>query len=104
MLSELAKHDISLEDIYIFMQLGNAEAIVRTVAAGYGVSFVSSLATECLLESGKVVSVHVEGLELSRKIFMARKRLAPPHRPQEAFWGFVHDPANDDLIHLADSP
>ncbi|MBT3391142.1 MAG: LysR family transcriptional regulator [Chloroflexi bacterium] len=102
-LSELAKHDISLEDLNIFMQLGNAEAIVRTVAAGYGISFVSSLATECLLESGKVVSVHVEGLELSRKIYMARKRLAPPHRPQEAFWGFVHDSANLDLLQLADA-
>jgi len=101
MLSELAKHDISLEDLNIFMQLGNAEAAVRTVAAGYGVSFVSSLAAECLLARGNVASVQVEGLELSRTIYMARKRLAPPHRPQDAFWGFVHDPANLDLLRLA---
>jgi len=33
MLSELAKHDISIDDLNIFMELGNAEAIVLTVAA-----------------------------------------------------------------------
>ena len=46
-LTELAKHDISLEDLDVSMELGNAEAIVRTVAAGYGISFVSSLASAC---------------------------------------------------------
>ena len=33
-LTELAKHDISLEDLNVSLELGNAEAIVRTVAAG----------------------------------------------------------------------
>ncbi|MFO8035638.1 MAG: selenium metabolism-associated LysR family transcriptional regulator [Anaerolineales bacterium] len=101
MLSELAKHDISIDDLNIFMQLGNAEAIVRTVAAGYGVSFVSSLASACPLERGNVVDVPVEGFELNRTIYMARKRLDTPHRPQEAFWSFVHDPDNADLLRLA---
>jgi DNA-binding transcriptional LysR family regulator len=49
-LAELAKHDISLEDLDVFMELGNSEAIVRTVADGYGISFVSTLAMACPLE------------------------------------------------------
>ena len=53
-LAELAKHDISLDDLNVFMELGNAEAIVRTVAAGYGISFASSLASACPLERGNV--------------------------------------------------
>jgi DNA-binding transcriptional LysR family regulator len=101
MLSELAKHDISLEDLNIFMELGNAEAIVRTVAAGYGISFVSTLASACPLEGGNIVDVAVEGLELRRKIYMVRKRLDAHYRPQEAFWSFVHDPVNLDLLRLA---
>jgi DNA-binding transcriptional LysR family regulator len=101
MLSELARHDISIEDLNIFMELGNAEAIVRTVAAGYGISFVSTLASACPLEGGNIVAVDVEGLELRRKIYMVRKRLDSPYRPQEAFWSFVHDPANLDLLRLA---
>jgi len=101
MLSELAKHDISLEDLNVFMELGNAEAIVSTVAAGYGVSFVSTLA--CPFALGNIVTVNIEDITLRRKIYMVRKRLDTPHRPQEAFWSFIHDSSNKDLLQLAES-
>jgi DNA-binding transcriptional LysR family regulator len=99
-LSELAKYDISLDDLDIFMELGNAEAIVRTVAAGYGIAFVSKLATACPLERGNVVDIGVEGLSLNRAIYMARKAGSSPHRPRDTFWGFIHAPENADLIRL----
>lgn len=99
-LSELAKYDISLDDLIIFMELGNAEAIVRTVAAGYGVAFVSKLATACPLERGNVVDLEVEGLNLRRTIYMARKAGSSPHRPRDAFWGFIHAFENTDLIQM----
>ncbi|MCJ7702015.1 MAG: LysR family transcriptional regulator [Anaerolineales bacterium] len=102
MLSELAKFDIGLDDLNFFMELGNAEAIVRTVASGYGISFVSSVASSCPLERGYVVEVKVRGFNLQRKIYMVRKRLEEPHRAQEAFWSFVHNPINEDLLKLAD--
>ena len=100
-LSELAKFDISLEDLNIFMEIGNAEAIVRTVAAGYGVSFVSKLAAACALDRGNVVAVPIDGLNLVRKIYMVRKKLDTSNRPADAFWTFIHDPSNKDLIELA---
>ncbi len=99
-LTELAKHDISLDDLNILLELGNAEAIVRTVAAGYGISFVSSLASACPLERGNVVDVTVNGLTLERKIFMVRKRIGAPHRPRDVFWGFIHDPSNADILRM----
>jgi DNA-binding transcriptional LysR family regulator len=99
-LSELAKYDIGSNDLNIFMELGNAEAIVRTVAAGYGIAFVSKLATACPLERGNVVDLKVEGLSLTRTIYMVRKANYSPHRPRDAFWGFIHAPENADLIHL----
>jgi DNA-binding transcriptional LysR family regulator len=99
-LSELAKFDINLDDLNVFMELGNAEAIVRTVAAGYGIGFVSKLATACPLERGNVVDIDVEGLNLQRKIFMARQVSSSPHRPRDAFWSFIHAPENTDLIRL----
>ncbi|MFZ5820450.1 MAG: selenium metabolism-associated LysR family transcriptional regulator [Chloroflexota bacterium] len=102
-LAELAKHDISLEDLNIFMELGNAEAIVRTVAAGYGVSFVSNLATACPLERGNVVDICVDGLSLQRSVYMVRKRISAPHRPRDVFWSYIHDPANADILKLAGS-
>ena len=48
-----------------------------------------------------MVAVAVEGIKLRRKIYMVRKRLITPNRPQEAFWSFVHNPENIDLIRLA---
>lgn len=100
-LTELAKHDISLEDLNVFMELGNSEAIVRTVAAGFGISFVSSLASACPLERGNVIELSVNGLALQRKVFMVRKRVSTPHRPRDVFWSFIHDPANADLLRMA---
>jgi DNA-binding transcriptional LysR family regulator len=100
-LSELAKFDIGLEDLNLFMEIGNAEAIVRTVAAGYGVSFISKLAAACALDRGNVVALPIEGLNLVRKIYMVRRKLDISNRPADAFWGFIHDPSNKDLIELA---
>ena len=101
-LAELAKHDISLDDLNIFMELGNGEAIVRTVAAGYGISFVSSLASACPMERGNVTDIDVEGMTLQRNVYMVRKRICTPHRPRDVFWSFIHDPGNADLLRLAE--
>ena len=101
-LSQLAKFDIGLDDLNIFMELGNAEAIVRTVSSGYAVSFVSILASACPLERGNVVNVRIQGIDMSRKVYMIRKRLDVPHRAQEVFWSFVHSPVNLDLLSLAE--
>jgi DNA-binding transcriptional LysR family regulator len=99
-LSELAKFDIGLDDLNVFMELGNAEAIVRTVAAGYAISFVSRLATTCPYERGNVIELDVEGLNLNRTIYMVRNVITNPHRPRDAFWSFIHVPENDDLIRM----
>jgi DNA-binding transcriptional LysR family regulator len=99
-LSELSKFDIGIDDLNIFMELGNAEAIVRTVAAGYGIAFVSKLATACPLERGSVIELDVQSLNLNRAIYMVRNPNSPPHRPRDAFWGFIHAPENTDLLHL----
>lgn len=103
LLEELAKHDIALDDLNIFLELGNAEAIVYTVAAGYGVGFVSSLAASFPLELGKIITVPVENIKLERKIFMLRKQIRTVHQAQEVFWSFIHDPMNSDLILLPET-
>ncbi|MBN2388635.1 MAG: LysR family transcriptional regulator [Anaerolineales bacterium] len=99
-LSELAKYDIGLGDLNIFMEMGNAEAIVRTVAAGYGIAFVSNLASACPLERGNVVDLKVDGLALKRRIYMVRKANSPSHRPRDAFWSFIHISENADLLQM----
>lgn len=102
-LEELSKFDIGLDDLNVFLELGNAEAIVRTVAAGYGIGFVSTLASACPLQHGNVVDIPVEGMKLTRTIYMVRNADSNGYRPRDAFWGFIHAPENADLIHLPET-
>ena len=99
--SELAKYDIALDDLDVLMELGNAEAIVATVAAGYGISFVSALAANDQIKFGNLVSVRVEGLDLLRTIYMIRKPVGSPHRPRDVFWSFIHASENADVLSWA---
>jgi DNA-binding transcriptional LysR family regulator len=102
MLAELGKHDISLDEMNIVLEVGNAEAIVKAVEAGFGVSFISHLAADWALSIRSVIEIPVVGVDLRRKVYMVRKQIQVPNRALEAFWGFVHDPLNADLLHMAE--
>lgn len=99
MLEELAKFDISLDDLNVFLEVGNVEGVLELVADGYGVSFVSELASRNLRHLGRVVCLPVEGMAMERVNFLVRKRASPPHRARDVFWGFIHAPENADLLH-----
>ncbi len=102
MLAEMGKHDITLDDMDIFLEVGNAEAIVKTVEANFGISFVSRLAASWALRLGTVVEIPVAGIDLRRQIYMIRPEMYSANRAVEAFWSFVHDPVNADLLRIAE--
>lgn len=99
MLEELAKFDISLEDLNVFLEVGNVEGVLELVAGGYGVSFVSELASRNLRRLGGIVCLPVDGMAMERVNFLVRKRTSAPHRARDVFWGFIHAPENADLLH-----
>nr|MBN1229194.1 LysR family transcriptional regulator [Anaerolineae bacterium] len=103
MLAELGKHDIVLDDMNIFMELGNAEAIVKTVEDGFGISFVSHSAAAAALKMGTIIEVRVAGFSLQRHVYMVQKNVREANRAVDAFWGFVHDPSNADILRMAES-
>jgi DNA-binding transcriptional LysR family regulator len=100
LLAELAKHDIGLDDLNILLEVGNAEAIVLSVAANLGVAFVSKMASAYARAWGCVVDVPVNGMDLQRKICIGRKSLGPPNRAMDAFWSFIQSTENADLYKL----
>lgn len=102
MLEELAQYDIVLDDLNVFLELGNAEAIVEVVAAGWGVSFVPFVSAARALQQGVVCQVQVSGMHLTRPISIVRRELDALHRARDAFWTFVHDPSNKDLLLYAE--
>ena len=101
--SELAKHDISFDEMNVLMEVGNAEAIVLAIAGGLGVSFVSRMASAYARVWGCVVEVEVEGLSLERRICIARRKLSHPNLVRDAFWAFIHAPENKDILSLPEA-
>jgi DNA-binding transcriptional LysR family regulator len=85
----LRKRDISPDMLNIAMVLGNAEAIAVAVEEGLGIAFVSRLAAARGIALGRIVEVTIEGMELSRNIYMARNRRQPLTRAQAKFWEYV---------------
>lgn len=102
LLAELGKHCITPDDLDIFIEVGNSEAIVKAVEAGFGASFVSRLAAEWAIALGSVVEVPVTGFDLHREIFLIRPELQKANRAIDAYWGFVNDPSNADLLRIAE--
>ncbi|NUQ83189.1 MAG: LysR family transcriptional regulator [Anaerolineales bacterium] len=96
--SALAAHDISISDLNVLLELGNAEGIVNTVSTGIGVAFVPRVTAKTAMRAGIVSEVQVNGVHIERKICMLRNSLVPLSRPAELFWGFVHDPENVDIL------
>lgn len=98
LLSALAAHDISLADLKVILELGNAESIVAAVAAGIGVAFISRASADFALQAGCVKEVTIPPFNLRRKVCMVRRKTQINSRPAEIFWGFIHEPENADLI------
>lgn len=102
LLSELAVHDISIDDLSIILEVGNAEAIVAAVGAGVGISFVSRMSAAYALGFECVVEVPVLGFDLRRKLCIVRRSMTASNRAQDVFWGFIHDSINDDIYRLSE--
>lgn len=84
----LRRHDISVEMLNVSMVLGNAEAIEMAVEEGLGIAFVSRLSAARGLALGRVAEIAVDGLELTRKIYLAHNRRLPLSRAQMEFLDF----------------
>ena len=98
MFTQLGQYDIGLNDLNILLEVGNAEAVVETVIAGYGISFVSRKAAVRAIQQGLVQEVNVRGIQLVRELHMVRQKLSAPNRAKDAFWSFIHNEENKDLI------
>ena len=67
------------------LELGLQESVRAAVEAGVGVTFISRSAIEAALAAGTLTEAHVEGLEPSRDIFLARASGRTLTRAAQAF-------------------
>jgi len=80
---------ITPDMLNVVMELGNPEAIELAVERSVGIAFVSEMVAARGMAMGRIQKVEVEGLDLRRKIFMARHIGFPFTRAQSLFWDFA---------------
>jgi DNA-binding transcriptional LysR family regulator len=98
----LADHGLNIADLRVAMTLGNAEAVEMSVEAGLGVAFVSRFVASRGVMLGRIAEVPVEGMALTRLIYMVRHVRRAATAPQQAFWDFAFDPAHEEMRLLPD--
>jgi len=86
---ELQRVGKRLRDLDIHLELGLQESVTSAVRAGYGVTFISRSSIESDLAAGTLAEARVEGLELSREIFLVRAAGRSETRAARAFVEFA---------------
>ena len=88
---ELREAGIRIRDLDVRLELGLQESVNSSVAAGYGVTFISRSAVEAELAAGTLAAARVEGLDPAREISLVRAAGRSPTRAAEAFVEFARE-------------
>jgi DNA-binding transcriptional LysR family regulator len=88
--AELRRAGLRLRDLDHRLELGLQESVKSSVAAGYGVAFISRTAIEGELAAGTLAVARVEGIEPARQIYVVRGGGRQASRAAEAFLEFAH--------------
>lgn len=88
---ELRKAGMRLRDLDVKLELGLQESVRSAVLAGHGIAFISRLAIESDLETGRVATARVRGLDPVREIFLARASGRSETRAARAFIAFTQE-------------
>jgi DNA-binding transcriptional LysR family regulator len=86
---ELRKAGMRLRDLDVRLELGLQESVRSAVLAGHGVAFISRLAIEADLATGRIATARVRGLDPVREIFLARASGRSETRAARAFVAFA---------------
>tara|TARA_R110002072_G_scaffold145460_1_gene292035 strand:+ start:192861 stop:193799 length:939 start_codon:yes stop_codon:yes gene_type:complete len=79
----------SVDDLNVELELGSNEAIKEAVLNGTGVAVLSRFAVQRELDDGRLHSVKIDDLELSRRLYVVSDSRRALPRPARAFLQFV---------------
>jgi DNA-binding transcriptional LysR family regulator len=80
---------LKMRDLNVLMELGLQDSVKTAVLAGYGATIISSLGIKKEIESGSLVEIEIEDLDLYRKIYLCYNRLAPLSNLGKEFLSFA---------------
>jgi DNA-binding transcriptional LysR family regulator len=99
----LSWHGLSIDQLATVMILGNSEAIRMSVQEGIGIAFVSCMVAAEAIESGSLVPITIEGMEIHYPVYFAHHTGRPATSAQTALWELAFSPESDDIRHLPDT-
>ncbi len=79
----------SVDDLNVELELGSNEAIKEAVLTGTGIAVLSRFAVQRELDEGRLHSVKIDDLELSRRLYVVSDSRRALPRPARAFLQFV---------------
>jgi DNA-binding transcriptional LysR family regulator len=88
---ELRKAGTRLRDLDVRLELGLQESVRSAVLGGHGVTFISRLAIEADLATGRIATTRVRGLDPVREIFLVRASGRSETRAARAFLAFARE-------------
>ena len=88
---ELRRLGLRLRDLDVRLELGLQESARSAVQAGYGVTFISRTAVESDLAAGTLAEARVEGIDVSREIWLVRGTGRVATRAADAFVAFARE-------------
>jgi DNA-binding transcriptional LysR family regulator len=86
---QLKQQGRSVEELNIVAEMGSTEAVRQGIKDGIGVSILSTLAVSDDLESGALKALSVEGLNLTRGLYLTRHRQRSLSPLAQAFVEFL---------------
>jgi DNA-binding transcriptional LysR family regulator len=75
-------------DLNVVMELGHTEAIKKAVEAGTGLACLSNLAVSGEIERGELKELHLEGVDMKRKLHIIQHKNKVNTRLMDEFLGF----------------
>ncbi len=80
------------------MTLGNSEAIRMAVQEGLGLGFVSTRVASEALAAGTLAVVPIDGMSITKTLYMIRNNQVPATAAAAAFWDFAFAPEHEPLV------
>ncbi|MBP2628446.1 MAG: cysL 2 [Firmicutes bacterium] len=88
-LRALSKHGILLDKLNIALQVSGNQALKTAILGQAGIGFISTWAIQQELADGRLISVPLPGIELSRTFYASREVPLMPTCVED-FWQFLH--------------
>ena len=100
----LSQAGVEVERLEAVLILANAEAIILAIEEGIGLGFVSRIAAQRCARLGRVQLIALEGVVITRWLYLLRHTHHPQSPAARAFWGFVEEALPEDLLTASPPP